>query len=1002
MAAGEAAPRGAWLPWGAVAIASFAPLVAGGNAPSVRTLFAALCGVLLAAWLPHLWAARGEQALPICGALPALAWVTWVLLSLLPLPADLLARLAPAAAELRADGAVAVDAAVPLSLAPGHTFLALAHCVAAWVVYAVIATCVRRRATARAVLVALVMVAALEAGIGLGERFLQHASPGAPITGTFVNQNHLAFLLVLGLLAGIGILLEGAVPRDLDRGALPPSWGTTLGDARLWRALSFAVVLAFLAAALVLTTSRGAAIACLLGLGLVAVVLLLRRGRAGAVWAGLLVVGATATVAWVGTAALAERFTFGVGAGAGAGASESPQVRIDTWAGTVRMVQALPLAGVGLGAFAEVYPAFKSPRFPQFYLVHSHCDPLELGAETGVLGALLLAWLALALAARIVRRLRAGADLLYTGVVAAVAAGAAHSLVDFPLHVPGDLFWYAVLAGLAAAPDWESAVAPARPPARWARYMVAAIAALPLFLGGALTTAAAWGLRGFYQALRQEAPTLGISPRDPRLTGTGMEVLREELPRFRPGTAETLVADAERSARLSPWLPEFDRLAGRLLACAAEAPARARAERAALLERGAAHYRQAIALDPARAHFHLEYGWLLERLRGTSGGEAAAQCRAGANQEFARVLALSHDPPILEGAAAYWQGRMRDTQALPGERAQARAALLAAESVLLAANPEGLGRRIRTLWEDLRSYEFLREAIARAGLGETVAARRALAFALGRSGMYAEAEMEQRAVVALDLGRARELAVEARRRWEAGDTVGAAVSACIARVAGAYLVVPAAGGGAPGPAPAWLEATAVLALLEDRRCRGAEARPGLGELARWVGPGADGGLGDLAAPVAEVARRAGGGRSGGDIAAELERFVDAPPGAGVAVTLPMESALRPFVVEGAGYLQGELRVASVPAIRLVVRVVAAAGGRRRVEPPLNVSVEIEGLAAGAGYLEAGYGEVIAEARVPRGGARLWIRVRRLRVDGAEEAIGELDLADRVRVRVESR
>jgi O-antigen ligase/tetratricopeptide (TPR) repeat protein len=66
--------------------------------------------------------------------------------------------------------------------------------------------------------------------------------------------------------------------------------------------------------------------------------------------------------------------------------SESGLFRRYTWEGTIKMIQANPLLGAGLGSYTVTYPRYSIVAFT----VHAHNSLLQWTAETGLPGALLL------------------------------------------------------------------------------------------------------------------------------------------------------------------------------------------------------------------------------------------------------------------------------------------------------------------------------------------------------------------------------------------------------------------------------------------------------------------------------------------------------------------------------------------------------------------------------------------------------------------------------------
>src|SRR6266478_1104615 len=111
--------------------------------------------------------------------------------------------------------------------------------------------------------------------------------------------------------------------------------------------------------------------------------------------------------------------------------------RRDIWGATWRMFKSHPIAGAGLGGYwAEipVYHPASGVSTPQ----QAHNDYLELLASGGILGALLLVWLAVAL----IRQARQSISVtqgfqraVLLGAIVSMVGVGMHSIVDFGLHV---------------------------------------------------------------------------------------------------------------------------------------------------------------------------------------------------------------------------------------------------------------------------------------------------------------------------------------------------------------------------------------------------------------------------------------------------------------------------------------------------------------------------------------------------------------------------------------
>ncbi|HEY6328361.1 MAG TPA: O-antigen ligase family protein [Blastocatellia bacterium] len=117
------------------------------------------------------------------------------------------------------------------------------------------------------------------------------------------------------------------------------------------------------------------------------------------------------------------------------------------WRDTVAMIEARPILGFGLGAFATAYPIY-SRSDGTIAVDRAHNDYLQIVADCGVLGAGLVIWFVFLMARAIFRgitsrdRMLAGFAL---GGGAGVFALAVHSIFDFNLQVPSNALLFLVI-----------------------------------------------------------------------------------------------------------------------------------------------------------------------------------------------------------------------------------------------------------------------------------------------------------------------------------------------------------------------------------------------------------------------------------------------------------------------------------------------------------------------------------------------------------------------------
>jgi tetratricopeptide (TPR) repeat protein len=128
--------------------------------------------------------------------------------------------------------------------------------------------------------------------------------------------------------------------------------------------------------------------------------------------------------------------------------------RVSLWRGTSQMIRDFPLLGVGLGAWQDLFPRYRSAPWTAIFYREAHNDYVELLAETGVIGFALL-FLFFFLAGRIIlSRLRLSSDnarlkALVAMLVASLGAMTFHEFVDFNLQIPANALLFTVLLALA-------------------------------------------------------------------------------------------------------------------------------------------------------------------------------------------------------------------------------------------------------------------------------------------------------------------------------------------------------------------------------------------------------------------------------------------------------------------------------------------------------------------------------------------------------------------------
>jgi O-antigen ligase len=247
--------------------------------------------------------------------------------------------------------------------------------------------------------------------------------------GQFINKNHFAYLMEMALGLALGLALAGGFKRD--------------------RLMIYVALMLPIWTGLVLSNSRGGILAMLTQI-VVAALLLMRR-QSVAFRAALIIVlvaGILVGTLWVGGDRLASNFEAATSelSTTHAGAS-----RNEIWRATLKMFAAHPVLGVGLGGYwigITAYHDASGLMTPQ----EAHNDYLELLSSGGVIGFAIGVWFAVA----VIRAARRHTNTLQFGAILGIVGVAAHSLVDFGLHILVNAIVFLALIMIATTESSES------------------------------------------------------------------------------------------------------------------------------------------------------------------------------------------------------------------------------------------------------------------------------------------------------------------------------------------------------------------------------------------------------------------------------------------------------------------------------------------------------------------------------------------------------------------
>jgi len=421
--------------------------------------------------------ARVPVMRPLIGALTAMMAIG--LLQIVPMPEALISSISPATdrflrsydlgyasatAVVPAEPFAAPAAWHPLSVDPPATMRALALLGAFTLFLGGLLRAFTRYSPARAAwmlfalglalaLVGIIQKAVLGDHAFGGMRIYGFWTPRYLLTtpfGPFVNKNHFAGWMLMGIPMALGLLasslsMAARATRPHLRDRL--LWLSTPQGGRFQLAV-FGVTLMGLA--LLMTRSRSGIACFLLTVALTGV--LAARGargmRHGALTLGALLAILTASLVWAGSDSPLTR----VGS-----QSDSLQLRVDIWRDAIAIVSDFPLVGTGLNTFGTATVLYQTSR-PDLHFQEAHNDYLQLVVEGGLGLTLVIVFAVAATAWAIARRFRSrdddeGSYWLRAGATVGLIAVALQSTVEFSLQMPGNAAVFVVL--LAIALHWR-------------------------------------------------------------------------------------------------------------------------------------------------------------------------------------------------------------------------------------------------------------------------------------------------------------------------------------------------------------------------------------------------------------------------------------------------------------------------------------------------------------------------------------------------------------------
>jgi O-antigen ligase/tetratricopeptide (TPR) repeat protein len=444
---------------GLASVICIAPFFFGGRHDLGRLLLVLIIGATAAAWFARQaigattkWRRTGMDAIFLIAA-------AWLLFQITPLPPTWIERLAPRTTELLpmwSGENAPLGHWQTVSFTPHETAKSLAMLIAYGLLFAVVAQRIGDSADVRRLLRWIAIASALMAGFGLLQYFMSNGrffwfyehpfrSTAQYVTGSFINRNHFASFLVLGIGPLAGWLL--GVLRDVDPTSSRKPF--LLVDRERVVAMALAAALALIVFAVLCSLSRGGAIAMVVAATVFLGVCLCRklldaRYLYGLFLFGVAIVGLLSCYGHDRVARRLDDF-----AGGSMDSVDYDDGRRKIWAANVDAFRAAWVTGAGAGSHREIYPIYMPETHLHEY-THAENGYLQIATETGVVGVgLLISTIGMCAAwcLNCLRFLSAPRDLLcFGGCAAGLVASAVHSTFDFVWYIPACMSVTVILA----------------------------------------------------------------------------------------------------------------------------------------------------------------------------------------------------------------------------------------------------------------------------------------------------------------------------------------------------------------------------------------------------------------------------------------------------------------------------------------------------------------------------------------------------------------------------
>jgi len=393
------------------------------------------------------------------GIKPLLCLVFYILVQLVPMPAEFVRLISPSSYSVYEGGAGVTGQLswIPLSVHPKATlseFMRFASCAAFYVL--TVQLLARGKYLKRTVVLitlfgaALALFSMFQAFMPNGKIYWFRAVEAGNIFGPFVNRNHYAGLMsmIIPVALALFVAFKPAIVYDSLRNRI----SDMLSSGEINNHILMGIAAVVMTVSVFLTLSRGGVISlCAAVCFFYLLVLMKRGGKKRAAFILLISFIALLVVGWFGWAPVVSRFQLLQDYKlAEAGTLD----RIEIWKNSIAIIKDFPLTGSGFGSLSSIYPKYET-EWAELRVIYSHNDYIQLVAEGGLIALALAAWFMCSVISSTLKVIRERRDdysiLLYMGSLAGIFAILVFSVADFNMHIGSNALYFFFLVGLAVS-----------------------------------------------------------------------------------------------------------------------------------------------------------------------------------------------------------------------------------------------------------------------------------------------------------------------------------------------------------------------------------------------------------------------------------------------------------------------------------------------------------------------------------------------------------------------